>query len=209
MQVADLASDKAHLLLEGDEHVELWVVHDWSHGRNVDSLTVAHFALTPLVVEEVRTDRHDLGLEEVSNLAPELGPPLSKVQGLGQISWHLEREWNALLANSAYISWEAFDEFCFLPSAALPDMRISLAFVTVVNFLAGVDQLKFELDAVGGDRLVRVDVDHAFNRVVSVESTIVIDESDCHVGSIELGLLLSHIFFLLITIFKKLIFCFI
>lgn len=48
----------------------------------MDSLAVAHLALAPLVVEEVRTDGDNLGLEEVSNLAPELSPPLSKVQGL-------------------------------------------------------------------------------------------------------------------------------
>ena len=57
-------------------------------------------------------------------------------------------------------------------------MRISFAFTASSNFLAGVDQLKFELDAVGRDRLVRVDVDHAFNWVVGVESSIVIDKSD-------------------------------
>ena len=68
-----------------------------------------------------------------------------------------------------------------------------MTFVAVINLLARVDQLKFELDAVGGDRLVRVDVDHTFDRMVGVESTIVIDESYCHVCSVELGLLLSHI----------------
>ena len=31
LQIADLASDKAYLLLEGDEHVELWIINDWSH----------------------------------------------------------------------------------------------------------------------------------------------------------------------------------
>ena len=86
-------------------------------------------------------------------------------------------------------------------------MNISFSFrAAVLNLLARVDQLKFELDAVGGDRLVRVDVDHAFDRMVGVESTIVIDESYIHVCSVELRLLLSHI---LIAIVNKLIFCYV
>ena len=32
LHVADLVSDKANLFLEGDEHVELWVIHNWSYG---------------------------------------------------------------------------------------------------------------------------------------------------------------------------------
>ena len=81
--IGRLAADQANFLGERHRDIELRVVHDWADRRHMDALTVANLALAPLVVQEVGADRHQLGLEEVSQLDAELGPPLVEVDSLG------------------------------------------------------------------------------------------------------------------------------
>lgn len=80
--------------MEGHNDVELRVVHNWAHRRDVDALTVAHFALTPLIVDQISADGHKLRLKEVAQLAAELGPPLGEVERLWQVDavWDVEAE---------------------------------------------------------------------------------------------------------------------
>ena len=80
--------------MEGHNDVELRVVHNWAHRRDVDALTVAHFALTPLIVDQIGANGHKLRLKEVAQLAAELGPPLGKVERLWQVDavWDVEAE---------------------------------------------------------------------------------------------------------------------
>ena len=172
----------------------MWVIYDWSDWGDIDALTVTHFALAPLIVEKVGAHGHDLSLEKVSDLAPELSPTLSEVQRLGQICGNLERERDGLLSNCTNISREALDHLGFLPGATLHNVGISLAFVTVVDFLARVNELQLELDAIGGDRLVCINVNHSFNGVICVERALIIDESHFKFGSIERGFCLTHYF---------------
>ena len=187
-----LAANESDLLGERNGNVELGIVHDWAHRRDVDSLAVTNFALAPLVVEEVGADGHELDLEEVSQLDAQLGPPLVEVDGLGQVGGHLESEWDGDLSGVADIVLEAVEHLVLLPHAALPDVGISLAFVAVVDLLAGVDELELELDAVGGDGRVGVNVDDARDRVLGVEGALVTLESDVHAHAVKRRFLGSH-----------------
>ena len=78
-----LRTDEAYLLLEGNDDIELRVVHDGAHRADMYSLTITQLALTVLIVEEICLHRHNLGLEEVAELDSELGPPLHEVERLG------------------------------------------------------------------------------------------------------------------------------
>ena len=80
--------------MEGNDNVELGIVHERAHRADMYSLTVTQLALSVISVNEVRLDRHNLGFEEVAHLASELGPSLHKVERLGKIGWDLERERN-------------------------------------------------------------------------------------------------------------------
>lgn len=161
LHVGGLAAHETYLLLERHRDVELWVVHDRANRRNVDSLSVANLTLSVFVVKHVDVHWNDLCLEEVSQLAAELSPLLDEVDGLREVSWHLESERNLRLAHVADVTWEAVEHLVLLPHASLPDVLVTLAFVTVVDLLAHIDELELELDAVGRDGLVRVDVDRA------------------------------------------------
>ena len=184
LHVRHLATDQADLLLEGNDDVELRVVDDRAHWANVNALAVAHFALAPLVVEELRADGHELGLEEVAQLAAELGPALREVEGLRQICRNLETERNGAVSSRADVVLE-HDHLIQLPDATLPNVRIPLSFVTVVDLFARVNQLKLELDAVGRDRLVRVNVDRTNYRMVGIEGARVTLEANRHGCSIK------------------------
>ena len=135
----------------------------------MDSLTVAHFALTPLVVEQILAHRHQLCLEEVAQLTPELSPSLIEVKRLRKVGWDLEGEGHLGLTYRAYVLLETVDHFKFLPGSSLPLVLVPLALVAVIHLTARVDQLKLELNAVGGNGLVGVNVDHASDWVVCVE----------------------------------------
>ena len=81
-----------------------------------------------------------------------------------------------------------------------------MAFVAVVDLLAGVDKLELELDAIGGDGLVGVEVDCARDRVIAIEGALVTLENDVHVHAVKLRFLGSHAiycffyFFMTVTI---------
>ena len=151
----------------------------------MDSLAIPHLTLSVLIVEQVHIDRDDLSLEEVSQFATELGPALHKVKRLGEVGRHLEVERNLGLSHVADVVWEAGQELCLLPHSPLPNVRIPLAFVTVVDLLAHVDELELELDAIGRDGLVRVDVDVPTDRVIRIESAQITFEVDLQGCSFE------------------------
>ena len=72
-------------------------------------------------------------------------------------------------------------------------MRISLALISIVNFLARVDEFELQLNAVCGNGLVRVDVDCANDRMVGVEGARLALEYYGHGRSVQLGFSCSHI----------------
>lgn len=71
-------------------------------------------------------------------------------------------------------------------------MRISLALISMVNFLARVNELELQLNAVCGNGLVRVDVDCANDRMVGVEGSRLALEYYVHGHSVQLRFSCSH-----------------
>ena len=157
------------------------------------SLTVTQLALSVISVNEVRLDRHNLGFEEVAHLASELGPSLHKVERLGKIGWDLERERNVRFPHVANVIGKDGDHLCFLPDTTLPYVRISLAFVAVVDLLTHINQLELQLNAICGNGLVSVDVDRANDRMVGIEGARVALEYYGHGRSVQLGFSCSHL----------------
>ena len=72
-------------------------------------------------------------------------------------------------------------------------MLISLALVSMVNFLAHVDELELQLNAICGNGLVSVDVDRANDRMVGIEGARVALEYYGHGRSVQLGFSCSHL----------------
>ena len=179
LHVGFLAAHEADLLLEWHNDVELGVVDNWADRADVDPLAIAYFALTPLVIEQVSAHWDELGFEEVAQLAAELGPPLGEVEGLWQVDaiWNVELERDLAAAGWTDVPIER-NELVLFPCAPFPDVWISLALVAVVDFLATVDQLKFQLDAIGWNGLVGLDADHARDRVVRVKGARVALETN-------------------------------
>ena len=180
-----LRTDEAHLLLEGNDDIELRVVHDGAHRADMYSLTITQLALTVLIVEEIRLHRHNLGLEEVAELDSELGPPLHEVERLGKIGWDLELERNRGISHLADVVGEDGNHLCFLPDATLPYVRVSLAFVTVVDLLTHVNQLELQLDAVGWNCTVCVNVNISTNWMIGIEGPLISLELDPEGSSIH------------------------
>ena len=106
----------------------------------MDALTVTHLALAPLVDEQGGVDRHELRLEEVSQLAAELSVSLSEVERLGEVDVvrDVEAEGDGGRAGRADVVIQIYHH-AMLPDTSLPNVWISLPLVTVVNLLARVD----------------------------------------------------------------------
>ena len=151
----------------------------------MNSLTVSDLALAPFVVEEISADRHELCLEKVSELAAELSPSLSEVERLWEVDavGDVEGEGDGRLASGADILRKV-NHLIQFPDSSLPDVRVPLALVTVVDLLARVNQLQLELDAVGWDRLVCINVDGADDGVVGIEGARVTFKDDGHGSAI-------------------------
>ena len=147
------------------------------------SLTVSYLALSVVSVKEIRRHRHNLGFEEIAHFDSELSPSLHKVERLGKIGWDLERERNVRFSHVANVIGEDSDHLCFLPDPALPFVLISLAFVTVVDLLTHVDQLELQLNAVGWNCTICLNVDRSTNWVVGVEGPRISLKSDLHGGT--------------------------
>ena len=187
LHVGHLATNETNLLLEGHNDVELRVVDHGTHGADMDSLAVTHLALTPFIVQQVSAYGHQLCLEEVSQFAAELIPPLSEVERLRQVDivGDVEAEGDGGRAGRADVAIEV-DHDAVLPDASLPNMWISLALVAVVDLLARVDELKLELNSVGWDGCRGLNIDGAADGVLSVESARIVFEVDVHGRAVQL-----------------------
>ena len=134
--------------MEGNDNVELRIVHEGAHRADMHSLTVTQLALSVISIKEIRRHRHNLGFEEVAELNSELSPSLHKVERLRKIGWDLEREWNIGFSHVANVIGEDGDHLSFLPDSTLPFVLISLAFVTVVDLFAHINQLELQLNTI-------------------------------------------------------------
>lgn len=95
----------------------------------------------------------------------------------------MEGEGDGRLASGADILRKV-NHLIQFPDSSLPDVRVPLALVTVVDLLARVNQLQLELDAVGWDRLVCINVDGADDGVVGIEGARVAFKDDGHGSAI-------------------------
>ena len=95
----------------------------------------------------------------------------------------MEGEGDGRLASGADIVPEV-DHLIEFPDPSLPNVRVPLALVPVVDLLARVNQLQLELDTVGWDRLVCINVDRADDGVVRIEGARVAFKDDGHGGAI-------------------------
>ena len=98
-----------------------------------------------------------------------LSVTLSKVKSLRHVSGDLESEWHLSMANSADIVFEALHERGPLPCSHIPFMLVSLALATVGDSLTHIDELEFNLNAIGRYSGFAMNVNLTNNRVVSIE----------------------------------------
>ena len=127
-------------------------MHKRAHRTDMYSLTITQLALTIMIGKEVSLHRHDLGLKEVAKLGSEMTMTLRKVERLRKIGWDLERERYAGLPENVIV--DKCNHLCFLPDTTLPYMRISLAFVAVVDLLTHINQLELQLNAISWNSTV-------------------------------------------------------
>ena len=192
LHVGSLGRDQSHLFLERDSYVELRVIDDGLHRRDMNALTVTDLTFAPGIVQKLRIDDHKLCLEEPSQLCSDLGPALSEVEGLREIRGRHKLELHLGVAERAHILLEALQELDFFPCAQFLFMLVALPLVSVVDLLAHVDKLELELDAIRGDRLLRVNVDLTCDRVVGIERPQIPIEVDGKAGALEARLIGSH-----------------
>ena len=147
----------------------------------MNALAVTHLALAPLVVKQLCTDRHKLRLEEIAQFTSELVPPLREVKRLREVDTvrYQKTERDGRVPSRTDVVLE-HNHLVNLPGTPLPSMHVSFAVSTASHELTHVHQFKFELDAVGGDRLVRVDFDRADDGMVGIESASIAFKTDAH-----------------------------
>ena len=184
LHVGCLGRDQSDLLLKWDSYVELRVIDDGLHWRYVHALAVTDLTFAPSIVQKLGVDHHKLCLEEPSQLCSDLSPALCEVESLREVCWWHKLELYLGVAKGANILLEALQELDFFPCAQFLFVFVPLPLVSVVDLLAHVDELELELDAVRGNRLLRVNVDLTSNWVVGIKRPQIAIEVDGKAGAL-------------------------